>query len=283
MTEETRSLAQTNFDQVKFNLDWNSLTALSGLEGGLVDGDEVYHLGRLVNDEIQTDFLREGLETCKDHHGEACERPKNVLKTSLTAEEPPDLRFLRVIDVEQKCLVPLPAGGTYVAVSYTWSPEPYTSLLKENIRDLEDVSGIEIDRLPPTISDAMEVVAMLGERYLWADRLCIIQDDPRDKRIQINRMDIVYRYAALTIVAAGSSSEGTSDPGLQGLRPGTRKISQATATIRGLQFVETQSYLDETISRSRWYSRAWTFQEHLLSKRHLVFTRTRVVFFCAKD
>ncbi|KAK4498994.1 hypothetical protein PRZ48_009505 [Zasmidium cellare] len=281
-TEETRSLAQTNFPQVNFSLDVGSLGALKGLNGGGDNNGQLYHLGRVVKDEVQTEFMRKSFETCRRHHGETCERPKHVLKRGLAVEEPPDLRFLRVIDVQQKCLIALPSGGSYVALSYTWSPEPYTSCLKENIRVLEIPGGIEVDKLPPTISDSMDVVARLGERFLWADRLCIVQDDPRDKRIQINQMDTVYRYATLTIVAAGTS-KGTSDPGLPGIRPGTRKISQATAEIKGLHFLETNSYLDETISKSRWHSRAWTFQEHLLSKRHLVFTPERAVFFCAKD
>lgn len=281
-TGETRSLAQKNFPKLNFNLDVEGLGALGRLERGVKEGEVLYHLGREVQDEVPIELMRKGFETCKDHHGEMCEMPKHVLKRQLAPEEMPDLKFLRVIDVEQKRLVPMPDRGRYVALSYTWSPEPYTSLLKENVRDLEIPGGINIVKLPPTIADAMAVVHMLGERYLWADRVCIIQDDPRDKRIQINRMDVVYRYAALTIVAAGSSL-GTLDPGLPGIRPGSRKIEQATARIRGLNFVETNTWLDETIERSRWHSRAWCFQEHLLSKRHLVFTPTRAVFFCGKD
>jgi len=55
----------------------------------------------------------------------------------------------------------------------------------------------------------------MGERYLWVDALCIIQDDSMDKEWQIARMGSIYSSAVFTIVAACGVD---ADAGLPGVR-----------------------------------------------------------------
>ncbi len=55
--------------------------------------------------------------------------------------------------------------------------------------------------IPRTIEDAITVVRMIGERYLWVDALCIQQDNPRELREMIRNMDQVFKNSILTIVA----------------------------------------------------------------------------------
>jgi hypothetical protein len=57
-------------------------------------------------------------------------------------------------------------------------PQPLAAT-KSNIQTL--ISGVEIDRPPQTLKDAVYVTRRLGIRYLWIDALCIIQDSPEDK------------------------------------------------------------------------------------------------------
>jgi Heterokaryon incompatibility protein (HET) len=54
--------------------------------------------------------------------------------------------------------------------------------------------------LPATLEDAMLLVKDLGERYLWIDTLCIIQDDAQSKHRNIRQMGLVYSRAFATIV-----------------------------------------------------------------------------------
>lgn len=59
----------------------------------------------------------------------------------------------------------------------------------------------------------MSLVRSLGERYLWVDALCIVQDDEASKLQNIDRMAPIYPGAKLTIIAA----DGDADYGLRGL------------------------------------------------------------------
>lgn len=65
--------------------------------------------------------------------------------------------------------------------------------------------------LPETIADSIGLVRQLGERYLWVDVLCIVQDDPDDKAVQIHTMELIYGSSVFTIFAAGGkTASGTS-------------------------------------------------------------------------
>jgi hypothetical protein len=71
--------------------------------------------------------------------------------------------------------------------------------------------GLRSKELSGTIADAVELTRQMGERYLWVDQLCIVQDELKMKDQQINSMDKIYRSAALTIVIA------VDEPGCGGL------------------------------------------------------------------
>ena len=53
-------------------------------------------------------------------------------------------------------------------------------LTKANIARLRTPGSLQLERLPQTIVDAVNVVQMLGDRYLSVDALCTIQDDEDD-------------------------------------------------------------------------------------------------------
>ena len=65
----------------------------------------------------------------------------------------------------------------------------------------------------------MQLVAQLEERYLWVDRLCIIQDDEAQSGRQIRAMAFIYHQAYVTIIvaAAWDCNEGFS--GIKGITP----------------------------------------------------------------
>lgn len=93
------------------------------------------------------------------------------------SKSPP--RNFRLIDVQQRKLTYMDSHTPYVALSYLWGSNPSENFLQafqSNIAELERQDSLNRERLPATIHDAMEACRRLDQRYLWVDRLCILQD-----------------------------------------------------------------------------------------------------------
>jgi hypothetical protein len=125
----------------------------------------------------------------------------------------------------------------------------------------------------------MDLTQCLGERYLWCDALCIIQDDALFKHSQIALMGFIYGQAFLTICALSSADAGVGLLGFSEAAPGGLPLDIAFSTKK-YAYVSTPSNLEDTIQLLPYEQRAWTFQERLLSKRYLFFTATHFYFQC---
>jgi hypothetical protein len=98
--------------------------------------------------------------------------------------------------------------GRYIALSYCWGKSlPFTTITR-NLQKHKEVGGIKYTQLPKTLQDAIFLVRYLGIRYLWADCLCIVQDDKADWEREASRMADVYSNAYLTIAATRASHCG---------------------------------------------------------------------------
>ncbi|KAK0738893.1 heterokaryon incompatibility protein-domain-containing protein [Schizothecium vesticola] len=164
-----------------------------------------------------------------------------------------------LIDVERVCIVPAEPHYRYLTLSYVWGKLPFTQLNLKNLPTMQ-VDGAFSDTavtLPKTITEAIEVVRSLGERFLWVDALCIVQDDVRTKEAQLQGMAAIYAKAYLTIVAAGGSD---ANHGLFGPETGSRGDKQTMYTT--------------------WARRGWTYQENLFSRRKLIFRARGVEWVC---
>lgn len=117
----------------------------------------------------------------------------------------------------------------------------------------------------------------LGERYLWVDALCIVQDNQEEMTKQIRQMDRIYGRALLTIVSASPEDPGsdTDYDGLPGYRIGSRSSRQEVAQAQGLSLATSYLSVDVVVGRSRWKTRAWTF-----TCRRLYFTEKQLYFEC---
>lgn len=65
-------------------------------------------------------------------------------------------------------------------------------ITKENIEAHQERHDL---RLPETIKNSMRLVKRLNGRYLWVDRLCIIQNSVEHKGQQIGMMGSIYAHA----------------------------------------------------------------------------------------
>jgi hypothetical protein len=223
--------------------------------------------GRVVEPFANFSLLRSWLTECEKNHGKKCG----------TAEKEISSRGQYLIDVKRRCLVKKEKSYRYLALSYVWGKVHMLQTLKSNLTQLQEDDALEIfgHQIPIVIKDAMEVVKGLGEDYLWVDALCIVQDD--EFLEQISRMDTIYRQAILTIFAIAGNDSNT---GLPGVRPNSRSLRQACQNVQGMTLATKLADLSPILEKSRWGSRAWTFQEQIFSRRCLYFTEHQVYFQC---
>lgn len=225
-------------------------------------------------------------------------------------------RLLDISDSESIRLVlteknNLPQGTPYVALSYCWGRDggnlcTYTTNLNQH------TTGIPITCLPQTIKDAILACKHLGQRYLWVDAICIIQDDPDDKNSQIPQMADIYSGALLAVSASGSSSvlEGCplGPPEMQPVPPrifdlayppdpssplGDEPVGTAQVVIERMEHERCRSlpghWAQETFDQDPKdllnviEERGWTFQERFLAKRTLYIGKGEISWTCASE
>jgi hypothetical protein len=172
----------------------------------------------------------------------------------------------------------------YTTLSYCWGDPQYQLITtKSNLR-LHLRGWPSAQFLPKTFADAIRVTRHLGVQYLWIDALCIIQDDEMDKLEQIEAMSDIYRNSILTISAslATGVSEGFLSSGkpLKAAAQIPLLISNSIDPKHGLIFLRGD-WVPISISDEPLYSRAWTFQEAVLSPRVLDFNTYNSVHMCS--
>lgn len=239
------------------------------------NGDTKASIGREVDvNNIDWGHVRSWITSCRrDGHFD------EVKTYSTPAEQTRSTQpQLRVIDVDAACIAPLPPDAAYVALSYQWGMDQKLKLKVENKELLYTPGYLSSPRGQPsrTIVDAMAATRRLNYRYLWVDALCIIQDSPEDKKLNLSIMDQIYHKAEITVVAAAGQD---AEHGLPGVSVG-RTERQIVATIKGITVSNMLEAAAGAIPFSRWNTRGWTYQERLLSRRLLTFTDSQVYYHC---
>lgn len=228
------------------------------------------YAGRIRPTEIDHRLLRRWKECCTKDHGGTCDQ------TFMTHR----VQSLRFVDVVERCIVEhSPDSVTWVALSYCWGGPQNHSLQTKNLHLYQQPGSLIDDILPQGIVDAMTLTRTLGERYIWVDSLCIVQDDDKDKLLFIAAMGTIYAHATVTIVNAANTHVAHAVPGVSC----SRRVQQVHR-LKDFWLVEAldlphrswQGYLHDTM----WNSRGWTFQEGLLSPRCLIIGKDQVYWQC---
>jgi hypothetical protein len=160
---------------------------------------------------IDLELLRRWKRTCMTQHGNKCESPYTVFNIS-------EVVPLWLVDTEQLCLVPGTVANSSVTVSYVWGDLTPLTTTKDNLEQLKKPGALATECfanfIPKTVADSISLVPLLGERFLWVDALCILQDDDATKTDELNRMAAIYASSIFTIIAGDGSD---SHHGLRGV------------------------------------------------------------------
>ncbi|GAB1316997.1 hypothetical protein MFIFM68171_07207 [Madurella fahalii] len=156
-------------------------------------------------------LMKSWVDLCVDKHGPDCQ---NKHGGSSEFKKLLNSTYFGVIDVVDMQLKRLPVTNDvperYVALSYHGGLEK------------------EWDKLPRTIQDSILLVSRLGERYIWIDSLCIVQDSNSSWELNAKAMHLVYGNAHFTICAADGDAETglrAIDPVLRTSEPGSLRSS----------------------------------------------------------
>ena len=280
-------------------------------------GNEALFLGRTIDTEMGNQALiKSWLDLCRKTHQGPC-RDDTTMESSSEFGDVISQSYFGVIDVLDMQLTSLPfktemaysdmvvphqhdseydsgpipqvkeskpfirrtTHEPYVALSYVWGEgKAYTTKLS-NIMLHRNHGGLEknLEELPRVFHDAFNLVRCLGVRYIWIDSLCIVQDSNRSWGLNSRVMDLIYGNAVLTICAADGLDSSTPLKAMHPKAHDAHQISQDCAPRVRLMVSRPPEI---GIRASKWNTRAWTFQERLLSKRCLIFTEGRVYFQC---
>jgi hypothetical protein len=242
--------------------------------------------------------IHEWIEACNELHEHACVPKPNHLK-------PPEDAPRWLIDTQQLCIVRGFHAERYLALSYVWpkapqtsAPAPKTLLLDSNTISKLCTPGFlglatTVEQVPNVIRHAIELTQRLGERYLWVDRMCIVQDDLKDGGTlsQVAAMDKIYAGAYLTIIAAASQWRYERGQLLRDWPLFKTSIYEVKPPDEG-GYIFTPLDKDSVVkvlrkryddlSKSEWATRGWTYQEHILCLRSVMFLDNGVFWDCTQ-
>lgn len=260
----------------------------------LKDAASVPSLRRSLAPCIDVKLLRTWLQECRGH--EKCNDHRKLQQSKMVQIF---ANGFRLIDVFEGKLVEKMEPCEYVALSYVWGQLEPPPLLtkKDNVYALSQPSSLHplresqslADQVPRTIADTITLCRSLGQRYLWVDSICIVQDDDEEKQRLIHGMDIVYENASLTVLALSSSDAAV---GLAGITPRIHNYNDEDGNGNdGRERLFHKGHgkhclgigrisIEEHIRSSHWNTRGWTYQEQLLSPRKLYFSSNEVFYEC---
>lgn len=257
-------------------------------------------------------ILTRWLDGCKSHpacSGQPAKLPRRLLDLSQAGLP----RLVETDTIETTSTI-LPG---YTTLSYCWGVPGRDAHPPRTTRDTyrARTKGIEWAELPTLFQDAILLTRALGCNFLWADSLCIIQDDEQDWIEQSATMADVYSLAYLTIAAVAATSPSASlfDERRAFVGMSCRRARESAPPIPAAHFEPMTTHAIEypgppstatpapvhvrrshshthgfvlasggqrSSAASPLLARAWALQERLLSRRVVFFTASEMLWQC---
>ncbi|PMD15427.1 HET-domain-containing protein [Hyaloscypha hepaticicola] len=163
------------------------------------------------------------------------------------------------------------AQDQYAAISYVWgNPNDKVPIICDD----------RIIKVTVNLTDALRHIRDRNRsRLVWADAVCINQDDDTEKGHQVKRMGSVYENAEEVLVWLGKDSEGIAEDCFNLIRETTGYLDHQLEIYGGANKIPTITLACPiSFEKSRWanfrklvampwFSRLWVVQEAGLAKR----------------
>ncbi|ESU17472.1 hypothetical protein FGSG_13822, partial [Fusarium graminearum PH-1] len=274
-----------------FGMSWPDIQGLnySNRSVGTVAPWDIIGIGTRIQHDVTSpeawDMIRGWIGDCINNH-EDCK--------AASEDRPFPTCVVAVGDDETEPHLFIPNSddhGRYIALSHCWGDVMPLKTTKACFAEF--CQSIDFARFPRTFQDAIIVCRKLNIKYLWIDSLCIIQDDEHDWAVESPKMCDVYQNAYLTIAAAAAHN---SSKGLFHSRPFSAQTTFTTVSKNDDKVEEVEIFARPWNSQGHWIDnigdgpwcrnhnplekRAWTLQEHVLSRRILRFAAHELVWQC---
>ncbi|MCJ1318297.1 hypothetical protein MMC15_003625 [Xylographa vitiligo] len=264
--------SQRKEDKAESKVPWFGFWEI--LDGDYIKAASVARLSGLLDDCIKKH------RTC----GESQFHPKAVPKRLLALDAVDGSITVKLWETSDK-QVP------FVALSHCWGKLLIIRTTRENYQD--HLSRVSFDSLPKTFQDAVRLTLYLGQKYMWIDSLCIVQDDQSDWANEAAKMGDIYENAMFVIAA---SSAADASIGIKRLESTIYPLTitngpEELGTIIIRRPFDHTGYLgsyDASLGINLYNgavlnpveSRAWTLQEELHARRLVKFTAREMIFQC---
>ncbi|PQE19166.1 hypothetical protein CJF30_00007527 [Rutstroemia sp. NJR-2017a BBW] len=230
-------------------------------------------------------WLKNILDTCQTEHKDCREKifPKaqnNFRPTRVLDIQQNDTNTIRLVVTSE---LPTATPLKYTALSHCWGGSVTFLLLEGNLTTMQQ--SIPVANLSKNFQDAIIITREIGQRYLWIDSLCIMQDSTHDWLQESPTMGLVYANAICTISATASkdSTGGCFFPKNPLLNDCIlRKSENYSLVVRSPigDNIGLTELFERKVEHAPLSQRAWTFQERSLSTRVLHFCDGFVLFEC---
>lgn len=209
------------------------------------EGSQAHCARRITSALIDLEEAKFWLRNCEETHTCNSMLPKSIKRPAL----------FKFVDVEQMCLVEAPEASRYLVLSYVWGTRPMFLTKIANLESLSTPGGLthRFMDICPTIRDAIDITKRLGERYLWVDSLCIVQDGP-EKGLVIQDMDLVYSQATAMICAADDKCQENGFPGVGHPRYAKQYVGEILPGLEVVAQYSPMAWTENTI----YSTRGWT-------------------------
>ena len=172
--------------------------------------------------------------------------------------------------------------GVYATLSHCWGKfQPIKTLHANYVKMLHNIAWTDLSRV---FQDAIRVCRRLQIRYLWIDALCIVQDSKEDWERESSRMCRYFESAYVTISAASSPDGSVPFLMERDAKWRAQKFELICKDGTSIDVFARQDFGSSIANHVEdpgpLSSRAWVWQETLLSSRVLHYTMSELIWVC---